>query len=301
MLCISSKVCYSRVEIFSEIFSILNSALEYDLLVLCTDFVENKEKVKKVYFDIRNIILSPILRNSFLENFETNLNIMNKKYAPNLPTVVNEAEFLSKIEFNFDYKEKNIAQIKIYSTQNQKWDNFEEIAFVENVLADFFKARDIKRSSEISNNESASKKYLSKHLDFKTIKNQQNAYFLIIQISNYLDYSLNLSSEDLDVFNSRVSEKIINCLDKEEQVYKSDSEEYSAIIYAKDEKQARSRMNYILKEIDGMNYDEYKAEILIGASNCFIDEVFNIKEAQKRAFLALDEANSQEKMVIYND
>ena len=51
-------------KILSDIFSILYSILEYDLALVCIDSFEKNHKM--IYFDIRDIILSPIFQNNSL-------------------------------------------------------------------------------------------------------------------------------------------------------------------------------------------------------------------------------------------
>lgn len=279
---------------FSRIFSILYDSMKYDLAILNVFSFENKEN--KAYFDIRNIILAPILRNSILNKFQAKLSAMYKKYAPNLDTMVNESEFLSKIEFNFEYKDENIANFAFYSREKLKWEDEEITNSIKEVLYNFSKARYIQRITQNAAKEDPNNFYKKPKNKFEGIKNDTSAYFGIIQINNFSDLAANLQEEELDIINSKISEAIIECLDKDEQVYKNDEDEYNIVIFAKDEKHAKYRFKYILSSLE----EVYKADFFIGVASCNIDNNFNIVEAQKLARQVTEEAFHQDSVVIYN-
>ena len=272
--------------------------LNYDLAVFSNYSFEDNEK--KTYFDIKNIILSPILKNAILKKMDSTTSILYKKYAPNLNTIVNESEFLSKVEFNFEYNEHTIANFVFYSLEKLKWEDEQKINSIKDVLHNFSKVRNIKRKSQNSNSEEILNKYSKPLNKFFNIKNNQNTHFGIIQISNYSDLVQNLSQEELDIINSKISEKIIECLDKNEQVYRNDEDEYDIVIFTKDEKHARYRLEYILKELQEITYNTNKMEIFICACSCYIENNFNINEAQKRTRKILEETIHQESVVICN-
>ena len=136
---------------------------------------------------------------------------------------------------------------------------------------------------------------------FEDIKHTPNAFFAIVQIANYVDLISVLSEQDLDILNSKISEKIIECVEKNEQVYKSDEDEYDVVFFARDEKHARHRLEYISKAIEEMEYDDCKVQACIVGANCTIDNSVNIIEAQKNARKTLEQISYLEKVVIYNE
>ena len=281
-------------KVFLNFFNVVNSNFEYDLSAINVHSFEDGKN--KVFFDIRNIILSPILRNIILKKYDVTENLMYKKYAPNLATVVNENEFLSKLEFNFKYKEENIADIVLYSKEASKWDNEELNQKIEEIFYSFFKARFIQRAFDARKKEDVGQKYQQLDKQFDSLKNSSDAYFAIIQITNFADLVLDLSIQETDILNSKISEKIIACIDSKEQVYKNDEGDYNVVIFAKDEKQARHRFEYIINEIMQAQND---IQVFIAASSCNINETFNIIEAQKNVEELL-QSTYQEKVVIYH-
>lgn len=287
---------FSDEKIFKEIFSSLYYAFEYDLAVINLYSFENEEN--KVFFDIKDIILSPIFKDSILNKFGAKTNIMYKKYAPNLPVVVQENEFLSKIEFNFEYKDENIGNFIFYSKEKLKWENNLYLEEIKNLINEFMKNRYIARTSENSKKDSLKNKYFSfSHLE--NIKNEQNVYFGIIQITNFSELASNMSQEDLDIINSKISEKIVNYLEEGEKVFKNFEDEYDIVICADDEGQLLNKLEFISKEIDMISYNENNIETLILATSCKIDGNFNIVEAQKKAREFIEShVEQQEKVVI---
>lgn len=286
---------YSDEKIIKELFPILHFDLDYDLAVVNLHSFDEKEN--KVYFDIKDVILSPIFKEYILNKFGAKTNIMYKKYAPNLDVIVQENEFLSKLEFNFKYKNDDIGNIIFYSKKKLKWDSNENIDEIQNVLYEFFKLRFIARNTENNKKNSLASRYFPFN-KFKNIKNEQDIYFGIIQITNYLELKTNLSQEEMDVINSKISEKIINYFEEDEQIYRNYEDEYDIVIFAKDKKQLMQRLNFIANEINLISDDENKIETFIIATSCMIENVFNIIEAQKIAKEALDLDYEEEKVVI---
>jgi len=291
-----SDFSFDDKKILPKLFSCLYEELNYSLCVFSLYSLESKEKTS--FFDIKNIILSPILRNTILSSHSSKVGDMYKRYAPNLETITCEEEFLSKLEFDFNYKDTNIAKITFYSCEELKWEEEEKINQIKEVLYKFSKARYIQKNSQ-NNTKDEISQYARPLNKFDNIKNEANMHFAIIQIANFSELNSKLSQEDLDIINSKISEKIIECLDKKEQVYKNDEDEYNIVIFTKDEKHARYRLEYILKELEEIFYDTYKIEIFIASANCYIEGNFNIIEAQKQARKLLDETH-QDKVVIYN-
>ena len=165
----------------------------------------------------------------------------------------------------------------------------------------FLKKRNIQRLSQNNKNEKLSSTYHGSNNQFEDIKNIPNAFFAIIQIVNYVDMINVLSDQDLDILNSKISEKLIECTEKNEQVYRNDEDEYNIVFFARDEKHARHRLEYISKTIQEINYEEINVQVLIVGANCTIENSFNIIEAQKNARKTLDETSYSEKVVIYNE
>ena len=292
---------YSDEKIFSEIFTILYPLLEYDLFTINVYSYEKKEQ--SVFFDIRDIILSPIFQNKILTKYNAQDIILFKKYAPNLKMIINEDEFFSKIEFNFEYKEVNIANVAIYSKDKQKWQNEHNIETIKNILYKFFKARYINKNSLNNKKETYQNRYSSNKLDINFLNKfdetqKEDLYLGIVEVVNFSEIESSLSEEELDIINSKISEKIINYLEKDEQVYKNDKDEYIIVIFAKDEKQAKHKFMYIANTLNQISYESYSPEVVIGVSNCNISNSFNTYEAQKIARNALDLTSKQEKVVI---
>jgi len=295
---LASNFDFGDEKIFPNIFSILYDELNYDIAVLSVHSFEDEEK--KTYFDIRNVILSPILKNAILNKLNSKLSVLYKKYAPNLATIVNEAEFLSKVEYELEYNLEKIANVAFYSREKLKWENEEKLELIKETLLDFAKTRNVKRKAQNGNKEDILSRYIKPLNKFDNFKNSENMHFGIIQVSNFSDLIQNLSQEDVDIINSRISETIIECLEKNEQVYKNDEDEYDVVIFTKDEKHAKYRLKYILNEIQEITYNTYKLEIFIAACSCNLGGNFNIVEAQKCARKILEESTHQDNVVIYN-
>ena len=134
---------------------------------------------------------------------------------------------------------------------------------------------------------------------FDTAK-EEEIYLGIVEITNFVELQSDLSDEDLDFMYSKISETIINNMEKSEQVYKSDKDEYVLAIFAKDEKQANHKLNYIANLLSQITQNSHKPEIIIGACNCYIENNSNLYEAQKIARNALELASKDKKVVIKN-
>lgn len=285
---------YTDEKNFKQILSVLYSFLDYDLAVINIFSFEGQEN--KVFFDIKDIILSPILKDNILNKFKTTTNLMYKKYAPNLTTIMQESEFQSKIEFNFKYKDSNIGDMIFYSREKLKWDSESLIEEIENALYSIMKARYIIKNSEVSKKDSIANKYFSFD-KFNHLKNEQDVYFGIIHIENFSDLSMNMPQEEFDTINSKISEKIIACLEKEEKIYKNIEDEYGVVIFAKDKKHLLHRLNFILKELEGVSLSN-SVQFSIIATSCMIDNAFNIIEAQKVVRNAFENVNEEKVTII---
>ena len=291
-------------KLLSEFFSILYPYLKYDLFLV--DIYSPLNKKNTLYFDIRDIILSPIFQNKMLEKYKGEDIVLFKNYAPNLKTIVSEEEFFSKIEFFFEYRDIDIAKVAFYSKEKQKWSDDEELEGVKNAFYNFFKARFINKNLSNQNQKPEKNKYSSSKFDFpflnktETKKEKTQMYIAIIEIMNFDNLEEELSEEELDIINMKISERIIKCLDINEQIYKNAKDEYIIMIIALDEKQAYHKLNYMANMINSISFNGYDINAVIGASNCIIDNVFDVTEAQKTARLALDLVTKTEKVVIKN-
>ena len=289
-------------KIFSDFFAILYPILKYELCAVCVNQPLKKERI--LFFDIKDLIISPIFQNLLMKRFSADSIVLFKKYAPNLKMITNEEEFYSKIEFNFEYKEKNIANIIFYSKEKSKWENEENIEIIKDAIYNFLKAYYINKHININQKEDFGEVYFGDN--FNILKKQKlshkddNIYAAIINITNYSALISNLSNEEIDIINLKISEKIMSCLEKDEQVIKNDENEYSIVIYVKDEKNLKARFDFIINTLEQIKSKETKLELVIGASNCTIDNSYNIFEAQKRALEALEETTKTEKVVFYN-
>ena len=293
---------YSDEKIYSNIFSILYPILKYDLFIISTHSFDKNEQ--SIFFDIRDIILSPVFQNKLANKYQAEDIVLFKKYAPNLKMIINEEEFFSKIEFEFEFKDKNIAKVVFYSKDKQKWQKEKNIEIIKNALEKFFRARYINKFAT-NNKNSFKDKYINSKFNFSFSNKLENSYeeemFLsIVEIANFSDIEASSTQEDLDFINSKISQTIINIIDKNEQVYRNDKDEYVVVIFAKDEKQALHKLNYIANTLNQISHNSLKPEIAIGASNCTVENNFNIQEAQKIARNALETASKERKVVINN-
>ncbi len=296
---------FSDEKVLNKFFSIVSAYLNYDLfLVNIFNFEQQKEIV---YFDIRDIILSPVFQNKILSKYKTSDSVLFKNYAPNLKMITSEEEFGSKIEFSFEYRERSIADIAFYSKEKGKWDNILNLEELKEALYGFFKARYVNKNLLSSKNDIKKEKYSSHKTEIPFLskmqnpKNKNSIYIAIIEIINFEALNEELSEEDIDVINSKISQKIFQNTDGEEQVYKSAKDEYIIMFFAQDDKQAKSRLNFIENSIEKISYFGYSPKVAIGASNCTIEGIFDVLEAQKNAKYALDFVTNTEKTVIKNE
>ena len=293
---------YSDEKIYSNIFSLLYPILNYDLFIISSYSFDKNEQ--SIFFDIRDIILSPIFQNKLANKYQANDIVLFKKYAPNLKMIINEEEFFSKFEFEFEFKNTKIANVAFYSKDKQKWQKQENIEIIKNALEKFFKARYINKFAT-TNKDTFKDKYINSRFNFGfsnrfEIPSEEEMFLGIVEVANFSDIEATSTEEDLDFINSKISQSIIKNIDKNEQVYKNDKDEYVVVIYAKDEKQATHKLNYIANTLNQISHNSLKPEIVIGASNCTIDNNFNIQEAQKNARNALEMTSKDRKVVINN-
>ena len=288
-------------KLFLDLFSLLDSLLNYDLSII---YPYSSQEKNNVYFDIKNVILSRAFQNAILNKFNAKESVLFKKYVPNLKMISSEDDFNSKIEFSFDYKGVKTGYAAFYSKKKSKWRNEENIETIDKLLSKLFKNRYIDKFFKDGKKENTSKKYYSNKTDldiYTKFENEDKKSFVgILDIANFQELTSNLAIEELDIINSKISEKIINYLDKDEYVYKNDDDEYIIILYAKDENRATTKFNNIIKLLEEISFNSYKVKSIVGISCCMIDGVFNIREAQKMARDALDIANLSDRVVVNN-
>ena len=78
-------------KLIASFFKIMYEILDYS--VCAVDIFSFDENKRKLFFDIKNIILSPIFQNVFKRRFRADEIILSKKYAPNLKKIVFDEEF----------------------------------------------------------------------------------------------------------------------------------------------------------------------------------------------------------------
>jgi len=292
---------YSDEKIFSDFFELIYPILKYELCVVSPTLPAKEEK--SIFFDIRDIIISPILQTDIAEKYLAEDIVLFKKYAPNLKMITNEDEFYSKVEFNFEYRDKIVANMAFYSKEKSKWDNEESLEELKDILYHFFKAYFVNKNNSVSQKENFSEKYFGEKFNILSKQDfshkKENIYMGIVSISNYSELVNSMSKEELDILNLKISEKIMSCLESNEQVIKNDEDEYSVVIYVKDIKNVLNRFNFLISSLEQIQNNP-KLEVFIGVSNCVIEGNYNILEAQKRAYEALEKTSSTEKTVINN-
>ncbi len=293
---------YSDEKLIGDFFALLYPKLNYDLFMV--NFYSFEKSKNLIYFDIRNIILSPVFQKKMIDKYKADDVVLFKNYAPNLKMIVSEEEFFSKIEFSFDYREKQIAQIAFYTKDKAKsfdflsLDDVDELEKLKRILYNFFKARYVNKNLVVCKNESKLDKYFNSKFEFP--KSKTPTYIALVQILNFDKLEEELSDEELDILNLKISQRIIKCLDINEQIYKKAQGKYVVMITALDDKQANHKLNYMINSLFSIENGEFDLEIGIGASNCLINDVFDVVEAQKNAEFALDFVNKEEKVVIKN-
>ena len=287
-------------KLFSDLFKVMYPYLDYDLMIVFPYFSEENKKF--VYFDIKDIIISRFFQSYILNKLAADDVVLFKKYAPNLNTILKEEEFLSKLEFSFEYKGAKTVYVAFYSKKANKWQNEDNIESIKRVLEKLFKNRYIDKFLKHNKKDGISNKYYSNKSDLdiynKFETEEKNSYVGILDITNFSDLKANLSVEELDIINSRISQKIINYIDKDEYVFKNDEDEYIVLIYAKNENRAAYKFNCIIRLLDEISYNNYHIESVVGASCCIIDKVFNIREAQKTARVALEFTSASDRVVV---
>lgn len=271
-------------KILSDCFNILYSSIDYNLAIAC---VEDEEEGKTIFFDIRNIILSPILQSTLLKEYDGKTPVLNKQYAPNLKIIHLKEDFSSKAEFNFNYLDKNIGKITIFSLKTHILTN-EDKEFLENTLFNFFRTRFVKKNSQ--------KKKTEKYFTNNSIKlekniekiNEYSAYCAIVKIANYQDLAVYLSIEDIDILNIKITQIITQYLENDEKIFKETDDEFSLVIFEKENELAQKRLKSLNDALNSISIEGLNLKSLIGVSNCNFNGKFDLKEAQKTARKTLE-------------
>ena len=271
-------------KILSDCFNILYSSIDYNLAIAC---VEDEEEGKTIFFDIRNIILSPILQSTLLKEYDGKTPVLNKQYAPNLKIIHLKEDFSSKVEFNFNYLDKNIGKITIFSLKTHLLTN-EDKEFLENILFNFFRTRFVKKNSQ--------KKKTEKYFTNNSIKlekniekiNEYSAYCAIVKIANYQDLAVYLSIEDIDILNIKITQIITQYLENDEKIFKEADDEFSLVIFEKENELAQKRLKSLNDALNSISIEGLNLKSLIGVSNCNFNGKFDLKEAQKTARKTLE-------------
>lgn len=265
-------------KILSDFFNVLYSFVDYNLAIA---FVEDEQEGKTLFFDIRNIILSPILQSALIKEYDHKTPVLNKQYAPNLKIIHQKEDFSSKIEFDFEYLDKKIAKIALYSLKTCILAD-DDKEFLEKTMYEFFKSRYIKKNAHKNKNEKYSQNNQYKlENDFKT--NSINTYCAIIKIANYQDLAAYLTIEDIDILNIKITQIISQYLENDEKIFKENEDEYNLIVLEKENIQVQKRLKSLNDALNSISVEGFNLKSLIGVSCCNIDGKFNLKEAQKIA------------------
>lgn len=281
--------------LIEKILELTFGILNYDLAIL----VDNSGE-KKVYFDIKSVILSPIFQSNILNNFQTKNFKFFKKYIPNAKTIVSEDSFYNKIDFTFEYQDKIVNQISFYflKENSQKERNLEAI---KEGLFNFFRAKYLSKNSNIKKKEityDPNKTKLNSLKKIMTDDSKGQMHLGIIQIKNYDELKSSLSREDLDFVITKISKKIINFLDDREQINKDYSNEYSVILFAKDKEKAHCRLSCIVNALCIINVTSNLKIDAIAAIDSYSLEESSAFETEKKVRELLEEANENNRTIV---
>jgi len=230
----------------------------------------NENLKNKLFFDIENILLSPIFQFDMLEKQGAQDPILYKKYAPNLKTITNENEFSKKEELEIIYHEKLLSKFIFYYLRNTSTLNEEEFVLLKEILKEFFKKWHIINTLNKKERFSSHNKYIELNTisDIKANIQEKEVYCGIIKINNLEEISTNLQQEDINVITSIISKEIKSYLDKEEKLYKVELDEYDFAIYADNKKEAEIKLNKIANTINNLVYNTYNFKTTIAAVLC---------------------------------
>lgn len=282
--------------LIEEILELTYRFLNYDLAVLTDEAGE-----KKVYFDIKSVILSPIFQSNILNKYQTKNYKLYKKYVPNAKTIIDEDSFLDKIEFTFEYQDKILGQISFYSTKESFKQDERNLEAIKEGLFNFFKMKYINKNSISKKKETAydpNKTTLNNLKKFANNEEKGQMYLGIIQIRNYNELKTSLNDEDLDFVTTKVSEKIIGFLDEKEQVKKDYNNEYSVILFAKDKEKARCRLSCIVNALCIINITSNLKIDAVAAIDIYNTEESSAFETEKRVRKLLEEADELNRAII---
>lgn len=288
---------YDDKKLIEGLLKTLHSLINYDLCVFCLDYCEDDNK--KIFFDIKNIILSPIFQSGILKKIGANNPVLFKKYTSKASVITKESDFSSSTEFDFEYNEKVIAKIEFYFNQDVNL-NDEEFSLIKECLFEILKTRYVNNKNNLKNkkNESYFSQKINKDIFKKFDLDNEKVYFTLINIKNYKELNSSLNKEDFDIINSKISEKIAGFLDRDEKVYKNFDDEYILIICADNKEKVQLRLNCILSALDSIEVDSLKPEVAIAANSCSIKGNLDIFEAQKNTRKLLELAQDEQTIQI---
>lgn len=281
--------------LIEEILELTYRFLNYDLAILSDDLTE-----RKVYFDIKSVILSPIFQSNILNKYQTKNYKLYKKYVPNAKTIVDEDSFTDKIEFTFEYQNKTLGQISFYLAKENFKQEERNLQAIKEGIFNFFKMSYINKNSAIKKKEityDPNKTTLNNLKKFAQDEEKGQMYLGIIQIRNYNELKTSLSNEDLDFVATKVSKKIIGFLDEKEQVKKDYNNEYNVILFAKDKEKARCRLSCIVNALCIINITSNLKIDAVAAIDVYNTEENSAFETEKRVRELLEEADELNRAV----
>jgi len=292
----------SDEKILGDFFKILYSILDYSVFMV--DIFSFEDDKRKLFFDIKNVILSPVFQNTLKKHYRADEIVLFKKYAPNLKFIANEDEFLSKIEFNFFFKEKNIANVAFWAKEEGKFECIQNLEDLKSVLFNFFCIRYVNKYVpdkkdkvfQKYSNQSPIGSFLNL---FEAARPKENVCLGIIKIINFNTVQDNNTDEDLDVLNLKISQSIIKLLDYGETFCKNSNSEYNLLLLAKDKEELNKKLDEICQSLnlikDG-NEDNLNA-IAIGA-NCTKSGEFNQFSTRNELLSGLEDFPKNRKVLV---
>jgi len=280
-------------------FEILHIFFDYDLSLIKLYSYENQQDT--LYFDIRNIILSPIAQNQFLEDLNCDAFELFKKYIPNMRTVSNKDEFLSEVELNFLYLGTEIAKIRFCSLKTVELENNEAIQEFKEAAAELFKLRFLiknkNKKQELTNS------YAHSSHDLISLNNynhkERENYAILINILNYEELQEHHSEDELDIINSKFARKLMENVQENEQIKKISKEQYQMILFAKDTEEINKRLDLIIQDNQSIQNDE-KFDIKIYSLNIKKENSFEIAKTFEILKKAIEDNEPTEEMIIKN-
>lgn len=271
----------------------IHSILKFNLGIL--HISSNPDLKNKLFFDIENILLSPIFQFDILEKENVKEPILYKKYAPNLKTITNEEEFEKKEELEIKYHNQTLAKFIFYYLQNRKILSENETVLFKETLEEFFKKWHIINTLNQKEKTSSSDKYFQSETidDIKADIQNKEVYCGIIKLNNIEEFNSIYGQEETNIVTSIISKEIKTYLDEKDKLNKTETDEYAFIIYADNKKEVATKLNYISNIINKLIYNTFEFKATIVAIFC---NEQNSKITSQKAFDIAKETliNSQE-------